>query len=363
MADPGADGGDPGHAGHDPDLIVGLLDRDLPAAERAAGEDRLRACAACAALHADLVSLAAASRAMATPRRTRDFTLSAELAQTLRAPVAGELVQGPGRLNGEMTEPRTAHAAHDRVRIANLVDRSVTDAERVAGQEQLAACHDCAQLFDDLLALSAATKALPTPARPRDFTLTPADAARLRDRGWRRLLGLFGSPRDVFSRPLAIGLSTLGLAGLLVATVPGALPGFGGGATALPAAEDAARNAAGGAAANPEFLAQASPAPSAASATGPVIAAAPPSAGPSEAPAPAAAASADAPPEVLAEGGESGPTDGEPDDRGAFDAYLESFADGGSAGPSPMAIVAAILLLIGLGLFGLRWTARRLGDG
>jgi anti-sigma factor RsiW len=363
VADPGSNGVDPGHADHDPELIVALLDRDLVTAQRAAGEDRLRACAACAALHADLLSLADASREMATPVRTRDFTLSAEVAQTLQAPVAAEPAPGLGRLIGEMTEPRSAHAAHDRVRIANLVDRSVSDAERLAGEAQLTACRECAQLFADLLALSAATKALPIPARPRDFTLTPTDAARLRVRGWRRLLAVFGSPRDVFSRPLAIGLSTLGLAGLLVATVPGALPGFGGAAAALPAAEDAARNSAGGAAANPEFLTQASAAPSAASETGPVIAAAPPSAGPSEAPAPAPAESADAPPEILAEGADSGPTSGEPDDRGAFDAYLKSFADGGSAGPSPMVVVAAILLLVGLGLFGLRWTARRLGDG
>jgi anti-sigma factor RsiW len=363
VADQGRVGGDPGHAGHDPELIVVLLDRDLPAAERAAGEDRLGECSACAALHADLLALADANRAFATPVRTRDFRLSAEVAHALRPMVAGEPAPGPGRLIGEMTEPRSAHAAHDRVRIANLVDRSVSEAERIAGEEQLAACRDCAQLLEDLLALSAATKALPTAARPRDFTLTPADAVRLRVRGWRRLLAWFGSSRDAFSRPLAIGLSTLGLAGLLVATVPGALPGFGGGAAALPAAEDAARNATGGGAANPEFLAQASPAPSMASETGPVIAAAPPSAGPSEAPAPAPAESADAPPEILAEGGESGPTAGEPEDRGAFDAYLNSFADGGSAGPSPMVVVAATLLLVGLGLFGLRWTARRLGDG
>jgi len=373
VVDPGALGGDAGHAGHDPELIVALLDRDLPDAERALAEDRVGACIACAVLHADLVALADASRTLATPGRTRDFSLTPEVAAALREAAAlrpaaaAEPVPHRVRLTGEMTEPRSAHVAHDHVRIANLVDRTVSDAERAAGEEQLAACGECAQLYDDLLALSAATRALPTPSRPRDFTLTPADATRLRVRGWRRLLAVFGSPKDVFSRPLAMGLTTLGLAGLLVATVPGALPGFGGGPAALPAAEDAARNSAGGAAAgtaaNPEFLAQASPAPSAASESGPAIAAAMPTAAPSEAPAPAPAESADAPPEILAEGGETGPVAGEPDDRGAFDAYMDSFADGGSAGPSPMLVVAAILLLVGLGLFGLRWTARRLGDG
>ena len=60
----------------------------------------------------------------------------------------------------------------------------------------------------------AATRAMPTPARPRDYQLTPADAARLRPAGWRRWIAAIGSARDTFSRPLAVGLTTLGLAGL-----------------------------------------------------------------------------------------------------------------------------------------------------
>ena len=42
--------------------------------------------------------------------------------------------------------------------------------------------------------------------------------------GWRRFVAAFGSPRDVFSRPLAVGLTTLGLAGLLLASAPSILP-------------------------------------------------------------------------------------------------------------------------------------------
>ncbi len=34
-----------------------------------------------------------------------------------------------------------------------------------------------------------------------------------------------------------------------------------------------------------------------------------------------------------------------------------------ASGLSTLIVVAGILLIIGLGLFGLRWTARRLGDG
>ena len=42
------------------------------------------------------------------------------------------------------------------------------------------ACPSCAALHADLLALSIATRAQAAPARPRDFLLTAADAARLR---------------------------------------------------------------------------------------------------------------------------------------------------------------------------------------
>jgi hypothetical protein len=44
------------------------------------------------------------------------------------------------------------------------------------------------------------------------------------------------------------------------------------------------------------------------------------------------------------------------------DDRLESVA-GPLAGVSPVLLVASALLLCGLGLFALRWTARRLSDG
>jgi hypothetical protein len=264
-----------------------------------------------------------------------------------------------------MTVPPTAHGNHDRVLIANLLDRSPSETERALAEAQMAGCSDCALLYDDLVALSLATRTMPVPSRPRDFALTMADAERLRVRGWRRVLGAIGSTRDVFSRPLAIGLTTLGIAGLLLATIPAALPGVGGAATSLAPAEDAARNATGGgsgaAGANPEFLAQASAGPQAASAPG--IAAAGPTGGPSEAPAPPALAAPEPTVETLVEGGEAGPVAGEPQDQGAFDAYQDSFAKAEIAGPSPLLIVAGLLLLAGLALFGLRWAARRFGDG
>ena len=107
--------------------------------------------------------------------------------------------------------------------VASLADHSLPDADRKAAEALVASCRDCADLHADIVALRAATPAMPTPARPSDYTLTADDAARLRSRGWRRLVSAFGTARDSFSRPLAVGLTTLGIAGLLVASLPSIL--------------------------------------------------------------------------------------------------------------------------------------------
>ena len=125
------------------------------------------------------------------------------------------------------------HARHDRLLIAMQADRAA-DRERgpsALGRALLAACTDCAVLSADLAALVRALPSAATPRRTRDFTLTAADAERLRPRGLRAWLARIGSPRDTFSKPLAIGFTTLGLAGLLVATAPTVLPLAGGAAT------------------------------------------------------------------------------------------------------------------------------------
>ncbi len=115
------------------------------------------------------------------------------------------------------------HADHDLLLVAEAADR--------AGQlpPALASCPECRTLHTELVALAAAVPSAALPSRPRTYTLTQADADRLRGPAWRRWLGAIGTSRDVISRPLALGFTTLGLAGLLVATVPGALPS--GGAT------------------------------------------------------------------------------------------------------------------------------------
>lgn len=351
------------HETHDPELIVALLDRDISDADRSSAQALMAACSACETLHADLVTLAQAAVSVPTPARPRDFTLTAAMAASLARPASGEPVPAAARLSRDMIHSRSRHDAHDRLLIANLVDRSVDEAERARAEELLAACRECEQLYDDLVALSAATRAMAVPARPRDFSLTAADAERLRVRGWKRLLGAIGSSRDVFSRPLALGLTTLGLAGLMVATVPSFFMGGAASGPNLMSTEQAVGDTAAGAA--PPGVQMAPEAPAASAASGPAAAAAP-----SSAPSAAAEAMPQASDSTSTErlgddgqlffGSETSPVPGEPDGR---DANALNASSEGPITRMTTIVVAGLLLIIGLLLFGLRWTARRLGDG
>jgi hypothetical protein len=271
-----------------------------------------------------------------------------------------------------MTEPikpatRSDHATHDPVWMAALAakDPDLTLADAARAQAALESCTACADLFADLVAVSAAIPSAAIPARPRDFTLTPADAARLRSRGLRRWFSAIGSARDGITFPLALGLTTMGIAGLLLATVPSAFNGAAGGASqvlstvgaAVPAAGDGSAPAASAA---PERAAASAAAPAPRSA--PAAAASP---GASESTksefgAMSAAPSGDVPEEPVFNG-DGGDTAGDGTAQinatdvsrdGSFLDDLPSF--------SVLAVVAGVLLLAGLGLFVLRWTARRI---
>ena len=233
-------------------------------------------------------------------------------------------------MTGSHQPTSSAHAAHDLVLIAALAARAsdLGAADHAQARELVATCIACRDVLADLVLLQTVLPTTSTPARPRDFSLTPADAARLGPRGWRRLLGFFGSARGGFTRPLAATLTTLGLAGLLVASLPG-MYGAGGAATVLStvgASVEQAAPAEGGAAYGTDRLS---------------ITAEP-------------AASGDA--GVF--------TGGNPEELGssgdiAGDGSLRSIRDDAS-GLSALFVVAGLLLIVGLGLFGLRWSARRL---
>ncbi|MDA8236511.1 MAG: hypothetical protein M0T75_01285 [Chloroflexi bacterium] len=261
--------------------------------------------------------------------------------------------------------PVAAAAAHAALVVA-LDAGDLAGADFAAAERLRATCPGCASLAADLAAIRGALVALPAPARRRDHRLTPEDAAGLRPAGWRRVLDWLAAPRSAV-RPLATGLATLGIVGLLVSA---GLPGLGsagsapvlssvgsqveygppddssgsGAGGAVPAPSPTAAPAAGEASgASPRPLANATPA-------GPPLAA-----GPSAAPTQAGAAAA----------GEASPTP--PGERSSVAGAADDTTDAGAAksegspgpGMAPVAIASAGLLAAGVLLLLARAVALR----
>jgi hypothetical protein len=244
----------------------------------------------------------------------------------------------------------------------------------------VADCPACAQLRDDLRSIMAATAALPAPRRTRDFRLTDADGAPQRRAGWRRQLGRFGAPRLAFTKPLAGGLVALGIAGLVLTAAPSLIPAIGTSgaapaqaplagaygpaqATEGPAGFGSDSGGVAPAASNlePSFRAfQSGPPPLPAASAAPAASGAPAASSEPVATAPSAGPST-APPADLGVGGgtatgsspapviESNPSVGKSTEPGS----------GQTEGPSALLLVSLVLLVVGGGLFLLRWAARR----
>lgn len=342
------------HAAHDPLLVAALV--EPPVADLGDGPARgwIDDCPDCATLYHDLLALSMATRALPPEPRSRDFRIS--------APDAARL-----------TEAAARHARHDPAMVSALVDRSADPSDRSAGEAMVAACADCASLFEDLSVLAAAVESMPTPARPREYVLSVDDAARIRRPGWRRILGGLGSPGDALSRPLAIGLTTMGLVGILVVGVPSIMP-VGSAASILQTVGSPIDTGAAEAARLPADTAATSVPERYAPAAGPLASVLPDTAGDTDQPgALTGAAAASAAPASAA------PT--QPTDLAAnplADATSPSVAgaeiDGSrelsvgapapvidpvDAGDARALLLSTLFLVIGLGLFLLRWLVRR----
>ncbi len=125
---------------------------------------------------------------------------------------------------------------HDETLIARLAVDDLDTPDAATARKLVADCPACAELLTDLTLIASATADLPAPARTHDFRLTEADAARLRPSSWRGLIARFRSPDLAFTRPLAVGMATLGLAGLVLASLPAGFGGVGGSTASLPEA-------------------------------------------------------------------------------------------------------------------------------
>ena len=262
-------------------------------------------------------------------------------------------MSGPSEIQMHEQPNSSDHSQHDLLVIAAFADRGATGEEADLARAQMAACSECAALHADLVSLATATRVLPPIERPRDFQLRPVDAQRLRPNLIRRLFGSFGTPRDGFSRPLAVGLTTLGLAGLMLGILPGTLSlgSAGGGATSAPVDQSLEAAASAPAAGAPAGEAPV-PAPEGAQPTGPTL---------QYSEGDRAAADNARPLGVGELQSEDGAGGGPIAIAGeAPSNSLASVADDNS-GVSQLVVISGTLLIIGLGLFALRWTSRRFG--
>ena len=147
-----------------------------------------------------------------------------------------------------MSEPtRANHDRHDLELVARLAAGDLGPGETLAARDLLATCDACAALAADLRAIATATRELGSAAAraasgssaasavaPRDFRLTAADAARLRQPGFLGRAGVSAWPAGV-ARGVGGALATLGLVGLLVSA---GLPAFSGGSASAPTREE-----------------------------------------------------------------------------------------------------------------------------
>jgi hypothetical protein len=276
----------------------------------------------------------------------------------------------------------TSHARHDPLVVAALAAGDLAGTDRDDATTLIQTCADCATLHDDLIAIARATASVPPPivARPRDFRLTPEQAARLRPSGWRRAVGAFASPRLAFTRPLAIGLTTIGLAGLLLTNIP---LGFGLGSASsaaappnVPGAQGVSRDAGSeagpvasgtesdrlGAVAVPAASGGPAPAPSAAAG----LASAAASAGPvpvSDSSGATAGPAAAGSPKTAFTGGAAGSAAPSAASAPTVGPVSPTFGASSPVEPAPpqdlRTIVFVAVVLVGLGLLVLRRIARR----
>lgn len=248
--------------------------------------------------------------------------------------------------------------------------------ELAAAESLVASCGGCAALAGDLLAIRGAMTALPVPHRRRDYRLTAEDAARLRPSGWRRLIEWLAAPGSTV-RPLATGLATLGVVGLLLtAGAPGMLSGFGSaGAAPVAAPQGPVEDAAGGGPGSTELQATNAPAAGAPDSFDPsnpgLAATAAPAALPAGTPAPMPGSSpggdkAGVPGEAstadpmvdrtLSTGAAVGAENSPP--NGGAEAAKAAGRDAATSVPLPV-LASLALLVAGLALFAGRSVARR----
>jgi hypothetical protein len=116
--------------------------------------------------------------------------------------------------------PDADHRFHDLLLIAALAAGDLDQGDVARAKALAAGCPDCSALVADLRSIAAAIATSPVPTRSRDFRLTARDAERLRPHGFGRVRSVLDGRRLQLARPLATGLTMLGLVGVLVTSLP-----------------------------------------------------------------------------------------------------------------------------------------------
>jgi anti-sigma factor RsiW len=222
------------------------------------------------------------------------------------------------------------HERHDPLLIAGHAAGDLTSSDADRAGALVHACPQCAALTADLRALATALHELPRPTRTRDFTITPHDAARLRRGGWRRVREILRGDSFRLARPVGAAFASLGFAGLVLASMTGGVAPGSGSAAAPTSAPGLYEQAAA-----PEDLST--------------------TAGDG-----GARAGGEASPATLDAQQGTGP------DRDAVtdpDAGADSGVDAAAGTPAAanpneaIVVLSGSLFIVGVGLFGLRWTA------
>jgi hypothetical protein len=274
-----------------------------------------------------------------------------------------------------MNDTQRSHDRHDRFLIAALAADDVSGQALSDAHDLVEGCAACAELLADLRAIARATAALPEIPRTLDFQLSPETADRLGARGWRGILVRIADSRFGVARPIAVGLTSLGLVAAIAGAIPGGIGGYGsGGAMAQPNAgfavapsDSQSRYAAGGGGAE----AVSSPEPPRPAPTGLSATAAPASiVALAASPTASAAASANAdqassPPVYGQAYGPASPASASAGPA-ARDTTKSGNAGAGrlveTSAPSGLLVLGVLLVAFGLGILGTQWAAARLAS-
>lgn len=119
------------------------------------------------------------------------------------------------------------HRRHDRLLIARFAAGDAYPTEIDEARELVDSCSDCAALAEDIRSLSLSLARLPDAKRTRDFRLTPEQAERLHGNWLERLMRTLAAPGFAMLRPVAGVAMSIGLALVIVGSLPVGLSSAG----------------------------------------------------------------------------------------------------------------------------------------